>query len=380
MLVAFFIGSSAAQAGPTIVESGGYTFLPGLQLTGKGLLIPNLAPANDVSTLVFPGGTVLGSHTSFPGLWMIPSSFTPTTANYALLDVGSGLLINTRTGTVITLRVNNAAVATVNSTTMTFATGSGSDAIAFTTNGARLHVGSGSLDYFVSDGTTITTPGALGIAQTKNFCFDGATCAKKFSSDGTTLTLATLNLAFPFGLATAGLEVDGNVGSLTTTGVASVLGTVSGFPGMWNIGSGVTPSTSNYSILNAGPTLLNGPSGQGLGFRENNTSVLGTWTAAAGLSIGTSGTAIKQSNDGSATLDFASAAQATCSADLTITVTGATTAASVALSVINASVPTGSVFWAWISAADTVKVRHCCVGAATCDPASGVYHARTFNP
>lgn len=78
-----------------------------------------------------------------------------------------------------------------------------------------------------------------------------------------------------------------------------------------------------------------------------------------------------------ATLDFGSIAIANC-ADLTISVTGATTADTVALGVPNVAMVTGSQFQAWVSAADTVSVRHCCNGAATCDPASGTFTADVF--
>lgn len=207
----------------------------------------------------------------------------------------------------------------------------------------------------------------LGMAGLHPEWFEGQAAPPSSGSRWTTLAFGS-----------AGAEFDGSLVGYTTVGTGVSLGVVS-FPGVWLSGAGTALSTSNYAIMNAGSLLVNGPSGQGLGFRENNTNVLGTWTSAAGLSIGTSGTAIKQANEGSGTLDFASAAAGACSADLTITVTGATVTAAATVSPINASVPAGSIFFAWVSAADTVKVRHCCING-TCDPASGVYHARTFNP
>ncbi len=75
----------------------------------------------------------------------------------------------------------------------------------------------------------------------------------------------------------------------------------------------------------------------------------------------------------SATLDFASAAANTCSADLTVTVTGAVANDPCVVSPPNASVNAGSSFTCWVSAADTVTVRHCNTSAGANDPASGTY-------
>ena len=72
-----------------------------------------------------------------------------------------------------------------------------------------------------------------------------------------------------------------------------------------------------------------------------------------------------------ATLDFPSTVNTTPQ-DLTVTVTGAAVGDSVALGVPNGSVPATSVFFAWVSAADTVTVRHSCAGVSE-DPASGTF-------
>lgn len=104
-----------------------------------------------------------------------------------------------------------------------------------------------------------------------------------------------------------------------------------------------------------------------------------TTLTAGPLIIGNSGTAINSSMRGTATLDFASAAAGACSAVLTITVTGAVAGTEVALGVADASNTTGSDFFAWVSATNTVSVKHCC-HVGTCDPASASFAARVFNP
>lgn len=89
---------------------------------------------------------------------------------------------------------------------------------------------------------------------------------------------------------------------------------------------------------------------------------------------------------GSATIDFAVLAVSVCAtvdaaaAPATITVTGAADGDLVRLSVPNAANVAGSSFNAWVSAANTVTVQHCCNIAGTCNPASAVFTARVEKP
>ena len=83
---------------------------------------------------------------------------------------------------------------------------------------------------------------------------------------------------------------------------------------------------------------------------------------------------------GTATLDFASALISACSADLTITVTGAVDGMPCSVGVPNGSMAAGSMFQCWVSASNTVSVRHCCQAGAACDPASGTFGAHVRAP
>ena len=82
------------------------------------------------------------------------------------------------------------------------------------------------------------------------------------------------------------------------------------------------------------------------------------------------------------TLDFSSATTGTCSTDLTIPLTGVVQGDTVILSppipVDPGGLLAGSMFFAWISTADTVHIRHCNISAGTVDPASGVYRVDVF--
>lgn len=124
---------------------------------------------------------------------------------------------------------------------------------------------------------------------------------------------------------------------------------------------------------------LNGTSGSEVHLFQANTSGLTRGHITSNDELTTSGTIgllPGASSTGKTTLDFASALTQACSADLTITVPGAADGDSCAVSPVNASIPASSQFNCWVSAANTVSVRHCCNGsAASCDPASGVFRA-----
>ena len=80
---------------------------------------------------------------------------------------------------------------------------------------------------------------------------------------------------------------------------------------------------------------------------------------------------------GSASLNFGSVVANTC-ADLTITVTGAALNDAVALGMPNAAVPSNGSYSAWVSAADTVKVRYCNNTVGAIDPVVGTFKVKIF--
>lgn len=93
------------------------------------------------------------------------------------------------------------------------------------------------------------------------------------------------------------------------------------------------------------------------------------------------GTNIRKHLSGSATIDFGAIATTVCAdvdnaaAAATITVTGAAAGDTVYLGVPTAAAVAGSQFSAWVSGANTVTVRHCCIPAAGCNPGSGSFRA-----
>jgi hypothetical protein len=112
---------------------------------------------------------------------------------------------------------------------------------------------------------------------------------------------------------------------------------------------------------------------QNLGLIASGT-YSGNIVTTGSVTIGTSGIAITRHLSNSATLDFANvAAGPECSADLTITVTNAAAGDRCDLGVPS-GVPAKSMFMCFVSASNTVTVRHCCLTGA-CDPASATYRA-----
>ena len=89
------------------------------------------------------------------------------------------------------------------------------------------------------------------------------------------------------------------------------------------------------------------------------------------MSVG-AGTTITKHLSSTATLNFANQAAIGCEV-LTITVTGAALGDTVAIGVPNASDTTTSTFYGWVSATNTVSVKHCALVSG--DPASGTFRA-----
>lgn len=92
---------------------------------------------------------------------------------------------------------------------------------------------------------------------------------------------------------------------------------------------------------------------------------------------GTRWTVVPNMLTGSATLDFPSTA-AQSSSDLTITVSQAEDGDAVVLGVPNAATNANSSFTAWVSAPNTVKIRHNNYSASASDPVSGIFKVKVI--
>lgn len=152
--------------------------------------------------------------------------------------------------------------------------------------------------------------------------------------------------------------------------------------------------TSPTFRLNSYPDmkLELGPGGSGatdVEVARNGANVMELRTAGtqrvqvdnSGLTIGdTNGAPISKSPRGFATLNFGSISSGACE-DLTVSVTDLGADADIAWRVPNGALVAGSTYFAWPSASGVATFRHCCVGAATCDPPSTAgFSVRGLNP
>lgn len=247
----------------------------------------------------------------------------------------------------------------------------------------------------VAPSATLDVTGTMSVSSTSTVnglrCIGGFSTASTFSA-GTTSTLvgatrigsstapsATLDVTGTMSVSsTSSLNGVFNNGALTTSTTFSA-GTTSTLTGATRIGGTVAPSatldvTGTMSV--SGTSTLNGT--------VNNTTLSVASTATiAGNAIKTTtntlGTAyLPTVISATATLDFGSTA-AGASTDLTIALTGALDGNPVSVGVVVGSVVANGVFTAWVSAADTVKVRFTNTNLVTAlDPASGVFKVVVF--
>lgn len=134
-------------------------------------------------------------------------------------------------------------------------------------------------------------------------------------------------------------------------------------------------NTVNVDLYNTGGAGLVGTTTNHPFSIYTNNAERVTFPAAGGIVIGSGGTAISKHLSATASLDYGATAAQTCDA-LTITVTGAAVGDSVALGTPAAAYTDSNVFWAYVSAADTVTVRRCNItGSAAADIGAATFRA-----
>lgn len=134
--------------------------------------------------------------------------------------------------------------------------------------------------------------------------------------------------------------------------------------------TGVQTATGAYLRMTNGDTTGNGTAQ--LSFPSVSTVGSNNWVYTLPSNSGT----IPVILSASATLDFGSTA-AQSSSDLTISVPGSAVGDAVSIG-LPASPAANTSFTAWVSAMDTVKVRHNNYSSGSVDPASGTYRAVVF--
>lgn len=139
-------------------------------------------------------------------------------------------------------------------------------------------------------------------------------------------------------------------------------------------------SAGQHCAIIKGTIWANDVGSQNYGFNNVDTisfSGLGIGTTV-GVTLGNTGTRIQDSYAASASIDFAGVTDA-CEDSSGITVTGAEVNDGCVVGP-PASLPSAnSWFFCYVSAADTVKVRHCAHGASG-NPAAATYTVRVLDP
>lgn len=179
------------------------------------------------------------------------------------------------------------------------------------------------------------------------------------------------------GSAQLGIYLDGtniNFVSSSATDHFSFTGANASFGGVGSgsarlIAKGTDTGSGNYAFAAQDSGAVN----LFLVRNDGQVSVAGALLAGS-LAIG-SGTAITKHLSATASLNFGATAAQTCDA-LTITVTGAADGDAVALGTPASAYTDSNIFWAYVSAADTVTVRRCNItGSPAADIGAATFRA-----
>jgi hypothetical protein len=383
----------------------------------------NLIGSNSGTVELFTG--VSGPQTSNTKLRIlnngkigIGSNITPHTSTLVdMVSTSAGLRIPTMTGgqmTSISSPATGLLVWCTDSAWLCQYSGS----VWQKVSGSGAGGGSQDLDDVMSNGTLLSTGYTID-AGGNSYIIDNADQIQLLANDNiivesgaSTEIKATDNVDL-YANGTMRLRIDGSDGSIKfggATGVIDVSGRIFATQFISNAGSGtvfassfsnvgysanpITISTAvsdilfspastermrltpggNFGIGTAAPISMVHSVGT---IRTDDSLIVAGHTKLNGLTttIGSSGTPMSRVISGTGMLDFGSTA-ASSSSDLTITVTGAAVGDAVFLGVPAGSVTSNTVFFAWVSATNTVTVR--CMNndiASPVDPASGAFRA-----
>lgn len=164
--------------------------------------------------------------------------------------------------------------------------------------------------------------------------------------------------------------------NLTVNGMVTVVGTSTGVS---NMGGGMTFGFDALGDVVSSVTIIGANSVEMFKAYSPTGITISTKTVfTSSVTVG-NGNAIGKIVAGSGTLDFANLAAIGCQ-DLTLTVSGAVDGDQTFIGVPNGSVPNvNTVFSGFVSAANTVTVRHCSYVVTGSDPASGTFRATVFH-
>lgn len=151
---------------------------------------------------------------------------------------------------------------------------------------------------------------------------------------------------------------------------------------VWSTSSPVTAFDAGTGDLQVVFTGTTGTGGTVPEIAARSPPVYVNWDRSYAIAVGGSYSPSRVLTDAcqtSAALDFASVASTDPCETKTISLACATTTSTVELGVPNAAMVDGASFQPWVSANGTISVRHCCHDG-TCNPASGTFYVRAFQP
>lgn len=300
---------------------------------------------------LYAGGMVTA--TSEAGIWMFSTNTTPTDANVRFASSGTSTIVNnTGTGGSLLFQINGTTRYTLDNTSISY-------------NPAAATAGNTTVfDYATPASTTQTaSTEAIGFRVNMNAAIGHATGALVLQRDAqfiarTHTFVGASTVTDLVTLAIRSAPIAGNNCNATNVhGLFIQSDDVS-------IGTG-TVTNSYAATFNAMTGATNNYAAQFLG---------GITKLTGGITVGTGGD-ITDILIATATLDFPNTS-AGANSDLTVTVTGAALNDQVLIGVPNGSVSATDnvVFWAWVSAANTVTIRfNNCNLLAAVNPASGSF-------
>lgn len=223
-----------------------------LRLGSDGYLVVNSGPSSAEGEVQI--GALSGTPT-YAALYMSLGGNAKAAANYTLTSGGTETYLNHASGGTVGFRINNSNIFTMSSSLITAtqqitsSVASGSNAFSMTT-GARLKLGSGSGDYFTSDGaSTIGAAGSFSVAATATLPVIEITRSGG-TARGISWYQSSYNTWFDYmSPSGANMGPHGNItapsGTLVTNwAMRSLIENISGYGWTWESGpnTGTTPS------------------------------------------------------------------------------------------------------------------------------------------
>jgi hypothetical protein len=198
-------------------------------------------------------------------------------------------------------------------------------------------------------------------------------------------TIAQTSFVLTSGSATSYIGIDcANAGDVVLARGANVMSSPTGYTSSSDVNLDNFPNIIPIASITVSGNAWNS---------VTNLRTLGSWAGgvvagsdisvtqdANGLPVVATSKTIPTVLTGTATIDFADTANAACSADSTITVTGAAVTDTITIGIPAGAVGPGLFFFGYIANPDTIGLRFCNLSGGNSNPASATYRATVLHP